>query len=418
MVDDLKHIDGTEVDNKERENEDITNYFKVINQKFNKQQAKQGESDINKLTQYDPLNNNLWVKRKTEYTRIFKSNKKEKVKNNNGAKFKGYGCESEEINEDSKNENHKSKKSKISKKKNKSQKSSQNNDINSDNNSENNVNNENNDMVDSDDDLVLKDKNDILYDELNEGNACIDNENQKDEHLYQFDLFGKILNHNAKFERQKKVITATEDQIEFIDENLMYTVNNETVKYEYQFEQEQERIREEIRQEKLAEVKEEICMVNEFDEMLKENEKMNEKLENEDGFNLGLFNFNKSHMPEVDVQKMSAFKRNDEHVDLSIKRQRKELNIDYENVPIVNPNKEKEYSELEDYFKLVNSDYQSGSNYAKYNGNAGLGKEFENNQVDAEEGDFDIYKYHNLGYKLKFVKSKNDKKNKDMNINE
>jgi len=105
---------------------------------------------------------------------------------------------------------------------------------------------------------------------------------------------------------------------------------------------EQEKIREEIRQEKLAEVKEEVFMVNEFEEMRKENEKMNEKLENEDGFNLGLFNFNKTYTPIVDLQKISAFKRNDEHVDLSIKRQRKELNVDYENVPIVNPNKENE----------------------------------------------------------------------------
>lgn len=119
-------------------------------------------------------------------------------------------------------------------------------------------------------------------------------------------------------------------------------MNNETVKFEYQFEQEQERIREEIRQEKLAEVKEEICMVNEFEEMRKENQQLNQKLENEDDYNLGLCNFNKSHVSVVDLQNLSVFKRIDEHVDLSTKRQRKELNVDYENVPVVNPNKDNE----------------------------------------------------------------------------
>jgi len=69
MVDDLKHIE-TE-DFKDRENEDITNYFKTINKKFNKHQAKSGETDIDKLTQFNnPNNNNLWVKRKTEYKRL------------------------------------------------------------------------------------------------------------------------------------------------------------------------------------------------------------------------------------------------------------------------------------------------------------------------------------------------------------
>jgi len=54
------------------------------------------------LTIYDPLNNNLWVKRKTEYTRIFKKGVRTKEKqtnknsnsNTNSKNKKGYGCES------------------------------------------------------------------------------------------------------------------------------------------------------------------------------------------------------------------------------------------------------------------------------------------------------------------------------------
>lgn len=217
MVDDLKHIDGTDVDNKERENEDITNYFKVINQKFNKTQAKQGESDINKLTQYDPLSNNLWVKRKTEFKRIFKYNNKSNNKNNTNTKLKGYGCETEDVMDESDNNSNNKKTKKNNKKSKNTKKSSQNMDY--QNNQENNDEDKHNDMVDSDDEIILKDKNDILNDELMDRKKSLDND--IDEKIGQFDLFGKILSHNAKFERQKKIITANEDQIEFIDENLI-----------------------------------------------------------------------------------------------------------------------------------------------------------------------------------------------------
>lgn len=73
-------------------------------------------------------------------------------------------------------------------------------------------------MCDSDDELVLKDKNDILNEEL--GYNTKDDENI-DDAVGQFDLFSKMVNHNAKFDRQKNVITATDDQIEFIDENIL-----------------------------------------------------------------------------------------------------------------------------------------------------------------------------------------------------
>lgn len=74
--------------------------------------------------------------------------------------------------------------------------------------------------------------------------------------------------------------------------------------------------------------------------MRKENQTLNEKLEKEDEYSLGLLNIQKSDRVEGELP--SAFKKTEEHVDLSVKRQRKELNIDFNNTPILNPNKENE----------------------------------------------------------------------------
>lgn len=212
--------------------------------------------------------------------------------------------------------------------------------------------NDNNMNDDIDDEVILKDKNDILNDELG-----IDHEHADDNDtsmLGQFDIFSKIFTHNQKFDRSNNVVLPSEDLIELIDENVMYTVNDATIKYEHQFELEQQQIRDEIRQEKLAEVKEELFYVNEFDEMRKENERLNQQLEQEDEYGLGLLNIQKTD--HVATTLPSAFKKTDDYVDLSIKRQRKELNVDYANTPVLNPNKENEYAEMTDFFNQMNND--------------------------------------------------------------
>lgn len=74
-------------------------------------------------------------------------------------------------------------------------------------------------MNDSDDEIIIKDKNDILNEELG-----LDNDYAEDNDtsmLGQFDIFSKILSHNQKFDRQKNVVLPNEDQIEFIDENVI-----------------------------------------------------------------------------------------------------------------------------------------------------------------------------------------------------
>lgn len=75
-------------------------------------------------------------------------------------------------------------------------------------------------MNDQDDEIIMKDKNDILNEELGIHN---DHSEENDTSIIgQFDIFSKIYSHNQKCnDRQKNVVLPDEDQIEFIDENLV-----------------------------------------------------------------------------------------------------------------------------------------------------------------------------------------------------
>jgi len=73
----------------------------------------------------------------------------------------------------------------------------------------------------------------------------------------------------------------------------------------------------------------------------------------EDEWNLNCYNSNPINNNSEVLP--SAFKRTEE-VDLSIKRQRKPLNVDWENGVTVNNNKESEEADINNFFTQMNQD--------------------------------------------------------------